>query len=244
MSFSNAFDTSFDVPEVQIGTRFGWDAPARIATTSEIYDAEGAVMLPSQPFYPTVLPFVVGGVPATGISSSDVSTWESEPSRLDLHYYQGDDISIPLIFRDPDVPIFDMSDQANWDWFAHVRTGQGRRYLLLYEFTCSAEYVPPVPPETLGTTKVTLVLPRDLNKYRGDFWWDLQSWSPSPTPPIPPEEDSGVVHTWLWGKVEVTGDVTYRPEDVPPPPVYEGTDVFLAITTGTGRTVGPTGEIG
>ena len=211
--------------------------------------------LPGEPLYPTVLPFIStsSGLSVVGGGlTTEIQTWESGPSRLDLTFYEGDDITVPLTFEDPNDPTLDMSEASEWDWFSQIRTGHGPLYPLVADFICDADYVAPAPPDQpLGVTNVKMVLPRQDNIYIGTFSWDLVSVSPVPGHPDEepqPDETPGTGHTWLWGEVTVLPRVTHPDGQWPPGVDEEEVAVptfnsFLAVTTGTGFTVGPNGRI-
>ena len=187
--------------------------------------------LPAEPLYPTTLPFIISGGGGALGAVKEVEVWKAEPSQLNLEYQEGDDITIPLHFSDNEDPSLDMS---GWSWLAQVRWGKTHAYTLVYEYTCTTLFKPPVPPDTIGVTQVTLALARADNKRHGHFYWDLQSLS---------TDDR--VRTWVVGEVEVAPEITYILEDraVTPvsPPLFAHQG---AISTGQVQTIGPHGAIG
>ena len=92
-----------------------------------------------------------------------------------------------------------------------------------------------------------MFLPRQLNKYRGVFAWDLQSTSPfsGPVFPQPPDIDvwppTDQVKTWLWGYVYVVPRVTST--DFLPPPPTPWSRARLVVVTPQGWVVGPNGRV-
>ena len=230
--------------------RFGWDAPARISTSAVMLQ-EASELLPGQtlhgsiPFYPSIVDGST--VPSGNGNGNGVDQWKAFPDRLDLYWYQGDDVQIPLYFTNPGDPALDMSDENGWEWKSEIKTRHRYFASEVYEFVIESEAVAPTPPATeSGITLVTLFLPRQLNKYRGVFRWDLMSTGPFEGPlfPQPPDIDvwppTDQVKTWLWGYVYVVPRVTstdFLPPDTAVPPST------AVVITPQGWTVGPNGRV-
>jgi hypothetical protein len=196
------------------------------------------------PFLP---PGIVSGetIAAVSSASSGDAEWKKYPGRLDLYVYQGDDIQIPLYFKDASDPDLDMSE---WTWNAQIRMRHRYYSTLLNEFSISAELVLPTPPDTVNTTLVTLFLPRFHNQYAGVWSWDVHSVSPfiGPTFPKPPDvapEDwpmADQIKTWLFGYIYVVPRVTETDYLPLPPNAYP---VGPIAVTPQGYTVGPNGRV-
>ena len=192
------------------------------------------------------MPSIVSGTSPSGNGNGNTQ-YKQFPDRLDLYWYQGDDVQIPLYFTNPDDPALDMSNENDYEWKSEVKTRHRYFATEVYEFTIESEAVPPTPPATeSGITLVTLFLPRELNKYRGVFAWDLQSTSPfsGPVFPQPPDIDvwppTDQVKTWLWGYVYVVPRVTSTDFLPPDNAVAPSTAV---VVTPQGWTVGPNGRV-
>ena len=229
--------------------RFGWDAPARIHTTTDYYAGASEMSLPGEPTYPVILPFLnASGLNVVGGGLTPVvPEFRDEPSGLNLFFTSGNDVTIPVIFRDTDTNL-DMSDAGNWDWYAQVRTGIGILYPLVAEFICEAEYTPALLPDVpYGYTTVKLYLPRQDNVVSGDYYWDLKSVAPASLGPDEgdPDPTPGVAHTWLSGEVSIAPAVTLPPDEIVVEVVelVPAFDSFHAVTTGHGTTVGPNGQV-
>jgi hypothetical protein len=233
-------------------SRFGWDAPARISTSAAMLQ-EATEVLPGEMLHGPIgfLPSLVNGDGSTTGSSSDSANtqWKAFPDRLDLYWYQGDDVQIPLYFTNPGDPSLDMSNENEWEWKSQMRVRHRFYSYKVNEFTIESAAVPPTPPSVTptGMTLVTLFLPRQLNQYRGVYSWDLMSTSPfeGPVYPKPPDIElwppTTQVKTWLWGKIYVVPRVTstdWLP--VPPDAIAPGT---VVVVTPQGWTVGPNGRV-
>jgi hypothetical protein len=162
------------------------------------------------PFYPAI---VSGSGAALG-TSSDVQTWVNQPSRCDLTFYQGDDVTVPLTIEDPADSTPDMSTE--WEWSAQIRVFHSYHTTLVNTFSVKDAYTPPVG-ETPGFTEVTMFLPRTENIYVGRYRWDLYSKAPFdatgfPQPPdvIAPEPwpPTDQIRTWIYGMVTILPRVT------------------------------------
>jgi len=238
--------------------RFGWDAPARLSTSTQVMQ-EATEMLPGEsvyqplPFPPTI---VSGDSVGSSSSTSTSDDWTQFPGRLDLFCYQGDDVQVPLSFSDPSDWQIDMSTAAGWEWKSQIRVIHRYASTLVAEFITAAEYVPPVPTsvQPQGTTKVTLFLPRSLNLTTGCYQWDVQSVGPFSGPDYGPEAPAdwpegepwppdSQLKTWLWGFFTVLPRVTAT--DFLPPPVTSngGGGGNVAVTTPEGWVVGPNGRV-
>jgi hypothetical protein len=231
----------------QVASRFGQDAPSRIATSATML-SEATSTMPNEPYVPTVIPFYAGQV-VTGDQAAAAAlaaaqgagpqTWERQPERLDISFRQGDDVLIPLYLQDPENPTLDMS---GWEWVAQIRRLPHYSSTLVNEFTTDSAYYPPGPPPayhpTLGTTLVQLLLPRELNDFRGCYAWEMYSIGPYdyagfPEPadwpddaePWPPATG---LRTWLYGLCTIRARTTDTdvlpdvPSDVIPLPPVSG----------------------
>jgi len=223
----------------QVSHRFGWDKPGRILTTTDYLTGGDEVPIPGEPVYQTLLPFpgVTGvGLPGGASSAQAIASWTQEPDRLDLSFVAGDDISIPLIFASTSGDL----DMSTWAWYSTVRVYQSPVAPKIADFTCTAEYIP--PSTTPGKTRVTLALPREDNFLVGNWYWDLQSISPADVPVDPADLTPGTAHTWIWGRCNVTTQVTIIPSEWPPP-ALQPQPIWLTVDSGNVRTVGPSGAV-
>ena len=236
------------------GSRFGQDTAPRIAATTELLMEAGE--LPPVPMYQPLVPFypgLVNGDSSGGAGSSVISSgaslvdtgpaqWKSYPDRLDIYVYQGDDVQVPLYFQDPTTPDFDIS--TGWTWESQIRFFHTYYSMQLVKLSVESEYIPPEDPDddtSLGSTLVTLFLPRFWNRYCGVYAWDLFSTSPYVGPDF--EQPDGVkdedwlqdqVKTWLYGRVYVVPRVS-QTDWLPP---------HGALPTQTQVIVTPTGVYG
>jgi len=241
-------------------SRFGQDAPARISgTTTTLLEASDQ---PGEPMYQPVIPFYPGGVvsgsaAALGTTSSN-GDWDHVPTDLDITFYEGDDVVIPLYLQDPNSPTLDMSDQTDWEWHSQIRMLAYHGSRLVVEFTTDSTYYPPgtIHP-TVGTTLVSLFLPRELNTVAGTFSWELYSISPVtysnefakpddwPTDEVWPPTTT--LRTWLNGDCVIkvrTGatDVIAGPVATPFNQWMYGNQAIAAVNTGP-FVVGPNGRV-
>lgn len=234
--------------------RSGREAPARIATSVVMF-AEADELLPEEPMYQPVIPFYPAISSGAGSSASDDQSWTSHPSRVDLTFYQGDDVTITLLVQDPNDTTPDMS--TAWDWTAQIRTQHTYRSTLVNTFSVQDVYVPPVvgPPAIVGYTQVTMFLPRSENVYCGSFHWDLFSKSPFVYTgfPRPPDVDADEpwpptdqIRTWLYGEVTILPRVTST-DSLPVPdamaPGWSGPTGVTAVNYYGGFAVGPNGRV-
>ena len=211
--------------------RFGRDAPARIATTTQML-VESQALLPGEPTYPPIpfYPSVVSGTGSQLGSSSTHQTWANQPTRCDLTFYQGDDVTITLAIEDPTDLTPDFS--TSWEWSAQIRAIHSYHSTLVNTFSVKDEYTAP-DGQVPGFSTVTMFLPRSENVYVGRYRWDLYSKSPftvsglprppdvPDTEPWPPEDQ---IRTWLYGNVTILPRVT-------------STDFLPEITEGGGAGV-------
>lgn len=229
---------------MQPASRFGQDAPARIqATTSMLLEATS--MLPETVPTPLSIPFYPGGVitgdqaaaaAAAALVPAGPQQWERQPERLDLNFRQGDDVLIPLYLQDPENPTLDMS---GWEWHAQIRRLPHYSSTLVNEFTTDASFYPAgTYHDTLGTTLVQLLLPRELNDFRGCYAWEMYSIGPFDYAGFPQPVDWPVdadpwppttaLRTWLYGLCTIrarTTDTDLLPDvstDVIPLPPVDG----------------------
>lgn len=236
------------------GSRFGQDSYPRISTSSDLL-LEASAVLPYEPMYQSLLPFLppsissgtggsTGGLLAAAGASDEPDSWSQYPNRLDLKSYQGDDVQIPLYITDPADPNADMSTAAGWEWKGQIRLWTQYYAPYVNEFSVTATLIAPTPPDTVNQTLVTLFLPRYHNQYAGVFAWDLFSTSPFVGPAFPPPQNVPVdepwppadqVKSWLYGYyycVPRTSQTDWLP--IP----------SNVIWTGMGVTVTPTGTYG
>jgi hypothetical protein len=176
---------------------------------------------------------------------------------LDLTFRQGDDVLIPLYLQDPENPTLDMS---TWEWHAQIRVLPYYTRTLVNEFTTDASYYPPGPPPayhpTLGTTLVQMLLPRELNDFRGRYAWEMYSIGPYDFADFPQPVDWPVdaepwppttaLRTWLYGLCTITGrttDTDLLPDvDVDVIPLPPG-EYPYPYTGYPGYFVGPNGRV-
>jgi hypothetical protein len=239
----------------EFGTfRFGWDSPSRIGTSTVMLQ-ESSELIPAAmqhapvPFYPPI---------ASGSGSSDTEVtadghriWQQTPSAVDLIFWQGDDVVVPLYFNDPAVLSDDMAD--NYAWYAQIRRLHSYRSTLVADFVTKAVYHPPTTPgdETDEYTMVELFLPRSENITAGLYRWELYSialedWSRFPKPDDVDAADwppPDALRTWLWGRCYIVPRVAST--DALPvgqiPPIDGGYQP-PAITS-QGWVVGPNGRV-
>jgi hypothetical protein len=192
------------------------------------------------PFYPAI---TSGSGAALG-SGSSTDTWSNVPSRVDLTWYQGDDVTIPLTILDPADTTPDMS--TTWDWSAQIRICHTYHSTLVTTFAVKDEYTPPTADDP-GYTTVTLFLPRSENPYIGIYNWDLYSKSPIdvagfPKPPgvedPEPWPTTDQIRTWIYGTVTILPRVTST-DFLPPVVVDDGS----GSTTVMPYFVGPNGRV-
>lgn len=195
-------------------SRFGWDAPSRIAGTSTMLQEQGALPVGLPVYSP--LPFL----PASAVTSSISGTtedghpiWSFVPTRVDLVFYQGDDVIIPLYFDNPDIVGDDMDDQ---DWFAQIRRRHLYTSTLVADLSVVAAYHP-AGETTSEYTKVEMFLPRAFNTTWGSFEWEIASYGDtdlSRFPPPPGWSDEALwpplqaLKTWLFGRCYIVPRTT------------------------------------
>lgn len=220
--------------------RFGQDAPSRIAGVATMFAGAGEI-LPGEPTYNVLIPFVPPTVSGGGASSSSSTTadgrklWRSVPARCDLLLYQGDDVVIPLFFADDGS----MAEQDTWQWFAQMRVLHSYRSTLVNEFFCRSENVAETV-EDEAHVKVEMFLPRDLNCYSGVYRWDLYAIEPEDLSRFDTEvPQTDLLRTWLYGVATIVPRVTST--DVLPPPVETPPEVPVLMEGGW--FVGPNGRV-
>ena len=234
-------------------SRYGKDSPARIGSSTTML-AESNAMLPGEPVYQPIIPFlptITTGTGAVigGTAEEEIQSWQRYPERCDLTFYQGDDVVITLYIQDPNSPDLDMTDPAEWEWSAQIRVIHSYHSTLVNTFSVVDEYTPAVvDPPTPAYTQVTLFLPRTENVYVGRYRWDLYSLSPFdaalfPRPPDVPEPEpwppTDRLRTWLYGQVTVLPRVTST--DALPVPVDEGGGPVQVVYSGA--FAGPNGRV-
>lgn len=238
-----------------VGSRSGQDLPARIMVSTPML-VEATDFLPGEPMYQPLIPFYPGGV-VSGDSLGSVSSlepgWTAGPSSFDITFYEGDDVVIPLYIQDPNNPDVDMSDQSQWEWHAQVRWLPHHNSTLIHEFSVDSEYFPPGTYDPLlGTTLVSLYLPRELNLRHGEFAWELYSISPFTYSPEYPQPDDWPIdevwppetklRTWLYGDCTIllrTGTTDALPSGSYP---YTGPPAVPVVNAGP-FVVGPNGRV-
>jgi hypothetical protein len=235
--------------------RFGWDGVNRISGSTNVLQ-ESTELLPGEllhapvPFLPTIVSGDGSGSD-TELSDDGHIIWKALPAAVDLIFWQGDDVVIPLYFDDPTVLNDDMA--ANYAWFAQIRVLHSFKSTLVNDFVTHAEYHPANAEDgTSEYTKVELFLPRDYNIYAGVFRWELysislQDWSRFPEPDDWPDDvvwpPTDELRTWLYGRCSIvprTSSTDVLPVDTLPP--IDGGYQPPAITV-NGWVVGPNGRV-
>jgi hypothetical protein len=190
--------------------RFGQDAPARIAASTPML-MEATEMYPQEWTMPNLIPFypppsTTDDTPRFILDADGNRIWVNFPSRLDLTFYQGDDVVVPLTLQDP---MMDTDDPSTWEWHAQIRVLHYYKSTFVNDFIVDADYTAPVAPETTGTTLVQLFLPRERNIYWGTYQWELYSVSPFDYSNFAQPDDwpdgetwppADTLKTWLWGQ--------------------------------------------
>jgi hypothetical protein len=230
--------------------RFGWDAPARIST-STVQFSEASEMLPLL-YAPLPFPTDASGNGSnTGMATTPdgFPLWTTTPTRVDLVFWQGDDVVIPLYFNDPAVLGDDMAE--SFSWFAQIRACHSYHSTLVSEFSVAATYHAGDGTEATEYTQVEMFLARMYNLYAGIFQWEIYSidstadFSRFPKPDgaetwPPPDQ----LRTWLYGYCTIlprTSDTDYLYDgSVVPPSTGDG--VTVAVGNG-GFVVGPNGRV-
>lgn len=246
------------MPGFRAGSHFGQDGPARVAQAADML-MEASEMAPV-PQYQQLVSFlpadIVSGDAASsitsGVTGSLDSTYKQYADRLDLYIWQGDDLVIPLYFKDPNQPDLDMS---TWEWKAQVRTRHRYNARWVYDFIEVASHIQAIDTDDglYDQTLVQLVLPRQVNAYRGVFEWELHSTSPWTGPDMtgitqpdevwddtqwPPTEQ---VKTWLYGRLYVVPRLNST-DTLPIPAGAIGNGSVLWVTP-QGWTAGPNGRV-
>ena len=233
--------------------RFGPDAPSRIAGTAVVLQ-EASELLPGEPMYQPLIPFypvIVSGdgtsTGAIGTTSDGFPIWGSYPTRVDLQFYQGDDVVIPLYFNDPTLVGDDM--EQGFTWFAQIRRVHSYKSTLLANLAIDATYHSSAVDDPALQDEYTMVemyLPRALNDEWGYFQWEIASqqvkdMSRFPKPEGYPEDspwpEVDVVRTWLYGKCTILPRTTTT--DVLPP-----TTPGITTLGAKGWVLTPNGAIG
>ena len=126
----------------QAAFRFGREAPSRIAGTAVMF-GEANELLPEEPMYQPIpfYPSIVSGSGAQLGAAPEHQSWASYPTRCDLSFYQGDDVTIPLTIADPSDITPDMS--TAWEWSAQIRVLHSYRSTLVNTFSIIDAYTPP-----------------------------------------------------------------------------------------------------
>jgi hypothetical protein len=231
--------------------RFGWDAPARISTSTVMLQ-EASEVLPAEFLY-TPIPFTPvldGGSNGTdALLINGYPYWQRTPSRCDLIFYQGDDVVIPLFFNDPSVLGDDMD--TDFSWYAQIRRLHYYKSTFVNDFTIDATYHM-AAEEIDEYTQVELFLPRMFNTYSGIYHWELYSVSAEDLSRFPKPVDVAVedwpppdaLRTWLYGECRIvprTSQTDYLDTgtSLMPP---TGPAVPVVVTNG-GFVVGPNGRV-
>ena len=117
------------------------------------------------------------------------------PGNAPLTLYRGDTRVWTVAFTDDSDVALDLSGRV---WVAQIKDDKDRTNAAVATIT--------VDDTDSDTGSLTLTLPASEAANLGNdgtvLYWDLQS------------DDSGVVQTWLAGKVKVTGDVSIGTDDV------------------------------
>jgi hypothetical protein len=215
----------------QAASRFGQDGPSRITVVPSML-TEASEVMPYEPVYQPVIPFYppvisngdgtsTGGGTSLALSTSASDDWKAYPDKLDLFWWQGDDVTVELIFPGEE-------DMSAWEWHADVRYWPSYQTHLYYEFVISAEFFPEdVELETPAHTTVTLFLPRQLNNKVFKGSWELHSISPYEGPTYTDSPPEGVdeedwppvttLKTWTYGNITIvprTNDTDVLPGDI------------------------------
>ena len=161
---------------------------------------------PMIPFYPST---ITTGSSLSTLSALDSSSddWKAYPDKLDLFWWQGDDVQIQLQFQGD-------TDMSDWTWEADVRSWPTYWARLNFTFVVSAQFVPAdLITEIPAHTTVTLFVPRQLNWKVGKGSWELHSISPYEGPVFEDPPPEGVddanwppttqLKTWVYGNVTV-----------------------------------------
>ena len=249
------------MPGQHAGSHFGQDSYPRISTTTELL-LEASEMLPYEPMYQPLVPFVPpslstgggGTLPGSVLTGEGVGSddWKKYPERLDLFWYQGDDVQIPLYFRDPSDPTLDLSAENDYEWKGEIRVYHRYFSTLVNDFIIDSDFIPATGTED-ASTLVTLFLPRWENVPIGTYPWDLMTTGPYtgvdltdvPAPLDLPEDEvwppTDEVKTWLYGYVHIVPRLS-RTDWLPVPPnaVWTGQAV---VVTPEGWAVGPNGRV-
>jgi hypothetical protein len=197
--------------------RFGWDAESRISGTTVMLQEQGALPV-GAPLYSPV-PFLPGGSTPSAIGGTTEDghpIWMATPTRVDLIFYQGDDVVIPLYFDNPDITADDMSTM---DWFAQIRRGHLVTRTLVADFSVAATYTA-AGVDTPEYTKVEMYLPRASNDTWGSFEWEIASYGDSDLSRFPPPPGWGdepwpppqALKTWLFGRCYIVPRTTATDE--------------------------------
>lgn len=237
--------------------RFGWDGVNRIGTSTNVLQ-EATELLPGEVLHAPV-PFLPTIVSGDGSTSDDVLItddghviWQQTPAAVDLVFYQGDDVVIPLYFNDPTLMGDDMA--ASFAWWAQIRRWHSYNSTLVNQFSIKAAYHPSstVPAtEADEYTKVELFLPRTENIYAGYFQWEIYSialtdLSRFPKPDGVDDADwppTDALRTWLYGRCAIVQRLTTT-DTLPSIDVLPPIDGYQppAITQ-NGWVVGPNGRV-
>jgi hypothetical protein len=233
-----------------VASRFGQDMPSRItASTPMLLEATDT---PGEPMYQPLIPFYPGVVSGDSLVASAIDqSWERQPTDFNLTFYEGDDVVIPLYIQDPNNPTHDMSDQMQWEWHSEIRCLAYYGSTLITEFSVDSEYMPPGSFDpVVGTTLVSLFLPREMNDRAGTFSWELYSLSPitySPEFTKPddwPDEEpwppTTALRTWLRGTCTIL--LRTAATDVLPD-TGSGSSGGGGVVVSTGIFVGPNGRV-
>jgi hypothetical protein len=238
--------------------RFGWDGPNRISTSTVMLQ-EQTELVPSAVLHdmiPFVPPITNGDGSTTGsdiqLSEDGHPIWSRVPAPVDLIFYQGDDVVIPLYFNDPSLLGDDMEE--NFEWFSQVRLIHSYKSTLVNTFSIKASYHPSaaVPPsEADEYTVVELFLPRSENIYRGCYRWELYSISPQDYTRFPKPDDVDAadwppldgLRTWLYGNCTIVPRTTTTDWLPAPPGTVPAPGPVTPAITSQGWVVGPNGRV-
>jgi hypothetical protein len=188
----------------------------KVASVSQISPRGAAEQMSGDPM--AALMSTTTTTPA--LTAEGYPLWQQTPTRVDLAFWQGDDVVIPLFFNDPDIPDDDMSD---YDWHAEIRVYHGFDSTLVGEFAVAATFITGTD-EATEHTKVELLLPRQFNTRAGTFRWEVYAVGDSDLSrfPKPASVDAAdwpppdVLRTMLFGYCTVLPRVSAT--DVLPPP--------------------------
>src|SRR5262245_17496969 len=242
-------------------SRYGWDEPTRIAGTTQMMLLGGEAP-PGEMLYQPLVPFLPGAaaglVPITDGSTGQlvppyttengIDIWERVPARCDLVFWQGDDVIVPLYFRDPSDASLQMDEAHGYEWHAELRESHSFEADLIATLSCDPTVIAPVPPATSYTNQADIFYPRQNNAYSGLFHWEIYSVNTQDLSrfPKPAEVDDAdwpppnLLRTWLYGRVIIlprtsATDFLYAIDETLPLPPEGGYYLYHPFSGPNGR---------